>query len=60
MGTRTEYAPGLFSWVDLTNNDPEGAKAFYGGLFGWDFEDTEIPGGGFYTMAKVGGERVAA
>jgi predicted enzyme related to lactoylglutathione lyase len=60
VGTRTEHAPGLFSWVDLTNNDAEGAKAFYGGLFGWEFEDSEIPGGGFYSMGKIDGERVAA
>jgi predicted enzyme related to lactoylglutathione lyase len=61
MGTRTEHAPGTFSWVDLTTNDGAGAKDFYGGLFGWEFEDNEIPGdGGVYSMCKVGGENVAA
>jgi uncharacterized protein len=61
MGTRTEHAPGTFSWVDLTTNDAAGAKGFYGGLFGWEFEDNEIPGdGGVYSMCKVGGENVAA
>jgi predicted enzyme related to lactoylglutathione lyase len=61
MGVRSEHAPGTFSWVDLTTNDAEGAKEFYGGLLGWDFEDNEIPdGGGVYTMCRVGGESVAA
>jgi predicted enzyme related to lactoylglutathione lyase len=61
MGTRTEHAPGTFSWVDLTTSDGGGAKSFYGGLFGWEFEDNEIPGdGGVYTMCKVGGKNAAA
>ncbi len=37
MGKRTEHAPGTFSWVDLATSDREGAKSFYGGLFGWDY-----------------------
>ena len=60
MGTRTEYAPGTFSWVDLTTSDATAAKEFYGSLFGWEFEDNEIPGDGVYTMCKLGGEAVAA
>lgn len=60
MGTRSEYAPGTFSWVDLTTSDGAGAKDFYGGLLGWEFEDNEIPGGGAYTICKVDGDRVAA
>jgi len=30
---------GQFVWYDLLTNDLEGAKRFYGGLFGWSFED---------------------
>jgi len=60
MGTRTEHAPGTFSWIDLSTSDTEAAKSFYGGLFGWEFEDNEIPGGGVYTMCKVGGSEAAA
>ena len=61
MGTRIEHAPGTFSWVDLTTSHGAGAKDFYGGLFGWEFEGNEIPGdGGVYSMCKVGGENVAA
>jgi uncharacterized protein len=60
MGTRTEHAPGTFSWVDLTTKDAAGAKDFYGRLLGWEFDDNEIPGGGVYSMCSVGGENVAA
>jgi predicted enzyme related to lactoylglutathione lyase len=60
MGTRTEHALGTFSWVDLTTSDSAGAKDFYGGLLGWEFEDSEMPAGGAYTMCKVGDEHVAA
>ena len=61
MGTRTEHAPGTFSWVDLTTSDGAGAKEFYGGLFGWEFEDNELPGdGGIYAICTVGGDPVAA
>ena len=60
MATRTEHAPGTFSWVDLTTSDSEAAKSFYGNLLGWEFDDNEIPGGGTYTLCMVGGESVAA
>ena len=60
MGKRTEHAPGTFSWLDLTTSDAAAAKAFYGRLFGWEFEDNEIPGGGTYTMRKVDGDHVCA
>ena len=60
MGARTEHAPGTFSWVDLTTSDPEAAKSFYGGLLGWEFDDSEIPGGGVYSICRVGDDNVAA
>jgi uncharacterized protein len=61
MSKRSEYEPGFFSWVDLTTSDADGAKEFYGALFGWDYEDNEIPGdGGVYTMCKLDGDYVAA
>jgi uncharacterized protein len=60
MGKRQRYEPGTFSWVDLSTSDADGAKAFYGELFGWEFEDSEIPGGGVYIMCHVQGDAVAA
>jgi predicted enzyme related to lactoylglutathione lyase len=60
MGERTGYPPGTFSWVDLATSDADGAKAFYGGLLGWDFEDMPVPDSPPYSMASVGGRTVAA
>lgn len=57
MGERTSHAPGTFSWTDLATSDPDDAKRFYSGLFGWEFDDRPIPGGGTYTVAlREGGE----
>ncbi len=63
MGKRTSYEPGTFSWIELATTDPQGAKVFYGAVFGWEAEDNPIPeeaGGGVYTMLKIDGENVAA
>ena len=60
MSERTSYAPGTFSWADLTTNDADAAKRFYGELLGWEFDDFEVPGGGVYVMARKGGVSVAA
>ncbi|MGO1569591.1 MAG: VOC family protein [Brachybacterium sp.] len=30
---------GTSTWLDLSITDTDAAKAFYGGLFGWEFED---------------------
>jgi predicted enzyme related to lactoylglutathione lyase len=54
----TSYAPGTPSWADLVTSDPEGARAFYGALLGWEF----TIGGeefGFYTTCTVRGLQVA-
>jgi uncharacterized protein len=60
MGERTSHAPGTFSWADLGTTDADGAKAFYGGLFGWDLEDLPVPNAPPYTMARIDGKTVAA
>lgn len=60
MGKRESYEPGTFCWLDLSTSDLDGARAFYGELFGWEFEDSEIPGGGVYTMCQLQGDEVAA
>ena len=60
MGERTSYAPGTFCWADLQTSDQEGAKRFYGELFGWEFEDMPAGDGVTYSMAGIGGKQVAA
>ena len=59
MGTRTGYEAGTFSWVELATTDPDDAKRFYGGLFGWNFGDEDRLGGDVSAMARLDGEAVA-
>lgn len=60
MGERTQYAPGTFSWIDLTTTDQQAARAFYGDLFGWDAEDMPVGEGVVYSMMRRNGHDVAA
>lgn len=61
MSDRDRYIPGVPCWVDTTQPDPEAAVEFYGGLFGWELEDTMPPEApGQYFAARLGGEEVAA
>jgi uncharacterized protein len=60
MSDRDRYEQGSFSWTDLTTPDAQASKDFYGGLFGWDYSDNQIPGGGVYVMATAGGRAAAA
>jgi hypothetical protein len=54
------YQHGLFTWTDISTPDPEGAKAFYTSLFGWDAEDQQDPDGNYvYTMFSREGKTVA-
>jgi uncharacterized protein len=59
MAERTRYEPGAFCWVGLATSDPDSAKAFYAGLFGWHAEDLEAGAAGRYTMLRHGGSEVA-
>lgn len=49
---------GTPSWFDLMTPDLEGAKSFYGQLFGWTFEGGD-PKMGYYTMCKRRGLNAA-
>jgi predicted enzyme related to lactoylglutathione lyase len=62
MPERKEYAPGTPSWVDLQTSDQNAAKRFYSELFGWTYNDQEVPdsGGAVYSMAQLNGHDVAA
>jgi hypothetical protein len=40
MPERDGYIPGVPCWVDASEPDPEAALDFYGGLFGWEFQDS--------------------
>jgi len=55
------YIAGVPCWTDHSSADPEGAAEFYGGLFGWELEETMPEGApGKYLQARLGGGLVAA
>ena len=61
MPERDGYIPGVPCWVDTSQPDPEAARGFYGGLFGWEFEDVLPPESeGQYFIARLRGGDVAA
>ncbi len=49
---------GQFIWHDLLTDDVDAAKAFYGDLLGWTFENATRPGGGPYTLIFSGSGQV--
>lgn len=59
MVQMSSYPHGTFCWVELSTTDTEAAKSFYSQLFGWQTEDSPVPGG-VYTMAKKGDAFVGA
>ena len=40
IGIRLAGEVGALCWTEIVTREPDGAKAFYGGLFGWTFKDT--------------------
>ncbi|GHC92699.1 hydroxylase [Nocardiopsis terrae] len=48
--------PNTLCWVELWTPSAQGAKEFYGGLFGWEFKDVELPGDqGTYSTVRPAG-----
>ncbi len=62
MARVDKYRHGTPCWVDLATTDLSGARAFYRGLFGWEYEDEEMGemGIGVYSMATLDGAAAAA
>jgi uncharacterized protein len=59
MAEATLYSQGAFCWSECATSDAEGAKAFYGNLFGLETEETPLPEGGTYVQFKKDGKNVA-
>ncbi len=58
---RDGYIPGVPCWVDVNQPDPQAALRFYGGLFGWEFENVMPEGSeGKYFIGRLHGGDVAA
>jgi uncharacterized protein len=54
-GAQVVNAPGTWNWSDLHTSDAEGAKAFYGTVFGWEPATIDLGPGGSATMWRVPG-----
>lgn len=60
MAEFSSHPHGTPCWVDLSAPDPQAAKEFYVGVFGWDVEDqTDDDGNYVYTMFSKAGKTVA-
>ena len=52
MAEFTSHTPGSFSWIELATPDLDGAKNFYGSLFGWETKDLfDAHGNSTYAMS---------
>jgi hypothetical protein len=60
MAVFKEHRPGSFSYVELASPDPDGARAFYMGLFGWGVRDEDMGEHGIYTQFLKDGDVVGA
>jgi hypothetical protein len=55
MLERDGFPPGVPAWIDTSQDDPDAAASFYGGLFGWQFDAR----GASYRVATLDGKDVA-
>jgi predicted enzyme related to lactoylglutathione lyase len=53
------WIAGMFVWRELTTDDVEGARRFYGELFGWSWKGEDMGPAGTYWLASHGGQGVA-
>ncbi|MCB9741119.1 MAG: VOC family protein [Alphaproteobacteria bacterium] len=51
--------PGEFCWYSVSTPDPEGAKAFYTAVFGWEARATDVGGGNIQETFFRGGMPIA-
>ena len=54
MSFSQEPLVGKVVWNDLSTQHLDVARRFYGGLFGWTFEQSTAPGGQPYLLARSG------
>jgi uncharacterized protein len=58
VGSGLVNEPGAISWNELNTRDLGSAKAFYGDVFGWAYEDKEMGEAGSYTTILLNGNPV--
>ena len=60
MNPRDGYPAGVPCWLDSSQPDPDAAALFYGGLFGWEFENRTPDGSPMrYLVGRLQGGDVA-
>src|SRR3954463_9093918 len=60
MNPRDGYPAGVPCWLDSSQPAPDAAALFYGGLFGWEFEDRTPEGSPMrYLVGRLDGGDVA-
>jgi uncharacterized protein len=57
IGAEIVSETGAIVWNELNTRDTEAAKAFYGAVFGWNYDEREFETGN-YTSLKVGEDTV--
>jgi predicted enzyme related to lactoylglutathione lyase len=50
IGAATVNEPGALTWEDLRASDPDASRAFYGALFGYDYDRIEMAGPDYTTF----------
>jgi uncharacterized protein len=60
MLDRDRYPTGVPCWIDSGRTDAKAATDFYGGLFGWEFENRSPEGQNPYYVGMIDGRDVAA
>jgi len=50
IGAGLANVPGALTWEDLRSTDPDGARAFYNGAFGYRFDTLEMAGPDYTTF----------
>jgi len=58
MATFEHYDQGTPSWIELVTSDQGAAQQFYGGLFGWTFDDHDMGEMGHYLVPKLDGGEI--
>ncbi len=58
IGARLVGEENTLCWTELVTKDPDGAKAFYGGLFGWTWKESEVSGPSEYHEIHRDGQAI--
>jgi uncharacterized protein len=54
QGAQLVNEPGTWNFSELNTRDPDGAKAFYGAVFGWSASSLDAEGSGFWRVDGYG------